>query len=44
MSSRHYEQGSEFPQFGQNELRLYSMKFCPFSERARLVLAEKQIP
>lgn len=36
--------GSEKPAEVKGQARLYSMKYCPFSHRVRLVLALKQIP
>lgn len=35
--------GSEFPALASNKLRLYSMRFCPYAQRARIVLLHKQI-
>ncbi|XP_068696183.1 glutathione S-transferase omega-1-like [Montipora foliosa] len=40
----HYSKGSEKPPLKGDVLRLYSMRFCPFAQRARLVLAAKKIP
>ncbi|CAH3195019.1 unnamed protein product, partial [Porites evermanni] len=39
----HYSKGSEKPPLKGDRLRLYSMRFCPFAQRARLVLAAKGI-
>ncbi|GAB1601912.1 glutathione S-transferase omega-1-like [Argonauta hians] len=36
--------GSKCPQLETSTLRLYSMRFCPFAERTRLVLEHKKIP
>lgn len=36
--------GSTRPPKKDNNLRLYSMSFCPFAERARLVLLAKKLP
>lgn len=36
--------GSQEPPRVEGLLRLYSMKFCPFAQRARLVLNAKGIP
>lgn len=44
MSSLHLTAGSEKPAEVKGQARLYSMKYCPFSHRVRLVLALKQIP
>ncbi|CAH1104325.1 unnamed protein product [Psylliodes chrysocephalus] len=44
MSSKHLTLGSEDPPKTEGLLRLYSMKFCPFAQRARLVLNAKNIP
>ena len=42
--SKHYETGSAFPELKKGILRIYSMKFCPYAERARIILAAKKIP
>nr|AYN44516.1 glutathione S-transferase O2 [Brachionus plicatilis] len=39
-----YSIGSTFPPLTPGIARLYSMRFCPYSHRVRLVLAEKNIP
>ncbi|CAH3195021.1 unnamed protein product [Porites evermanni] len=39
----HYSKGSEKPPFKDDRLRLYSMRFCPYAQRPRLVLAAKGI-
>nr|QUF59393.1 glutathione S-transferase GSTO1-2 [Brachionus angularis] len=44
MSSKHLGPGSTFPKLTKGKLRLYSMVFCPYAQRARLVLAAKNIP
>jgi hypothetical protein len=44
MSSIHLGEDSEFPPLSKGKLRLYSMVFCPYALRARLVLAAKNIP
>jgi glutaredoxin len=36
--------GSECPPLKENQLRLYNMRFCPYAQRAKLVLAAKNIP
>jgi hypothetical protein len=36
--------GSEKPPEVKGQARLYSMKYCPFSHRIRLILTLKQIP
>ena len=38
-----YSAGSEFPALKPGILRLYSMRFCPYSQRVRLVLEAKNI-
>lgn len=38
-----YAAGSEFPPLTKGILRLYSMRFCPYSQRVRLVLEAKNI-
>lgn len=44
MSLKSYTKGSELPPLQDGKLRLYSMRFCPFAQRTRLVLAHKKIP
>jgi glutathione S-transferase len=44
MSTRHLATGSPLPEVNPDLLRIYSMLFCPFAERTRLVLAHKNIP
>ncbi|UJR34290.1 hypothetical protein I4U23_021694 [Adineta vaga] len=41
---KHLKSGSECPQLKENQLRLYGMRFCPYVQRAKLVLAAKNIP
>lgn len=36
--------GSKKPEPVKNQGRLYSMKYCPFAHRVRLILTLKQIP
>ena len=36
--------GSAFPAYKKDTLRLYNMRFCPFTHRTRLVLVHKGIP
>ncbi|XP_019864783.1 pyrimidodiazepine synthase-like [Aethina tumida] len=43
MSNAHLRKGSTEPPKVEGLLRLYSMKFCPFVQRVRLVLAAKGI-
>jgi glutathione S-transferase len=43
-NQKHLKSGSECPPLKENQLRLYSMRFCPFVRRAKLVLAAKNIP
>jgi len=42
-SLKTFAAGSEFPPLSPGRLRLYSMRFCPFAQRTRLVLAYKGI-
>ncbi|KAK7498812.1 hypothetical protein BaRGS_00009904 [Batillaria attramentaria] len=44
MTLRTFEEGMPFPPMKPDTLRLYSMRFCPYAQRARLVLAHKNIP
>ena len=44
MSLKHLGPGSDLPALKKGNLRLYSMVFCPFAQRARLLLEHKQIP
>lgn len=39
----HFSKGSEKPAIPKHGLRLYSMRFCPYAERSRLVLAAKGV-
>ncbi|CAF3380130.1 unnamed protein product [Rotaria sp. Silwood2] len=41
---KHLKTGSECPPLKENQLRLYGMRFCPYVQRAKLVLAAKNIP
>ncbi|XP_067128585.1 pyrimidodiazepine synthase-like [Centruroides vittatus] len=43
MSGKCYEKGSSPPP-SNKEIRLYGMRFCPFTKRVRLVLTAKDIP
>lgn len=36
--------GSEQPPKDEGKLRLYSMEFCPYAHRARLILRAKGVP
>ncbi|XP_058805247.1 pyrimidodiazepine synthase-like [Phymastichus coffea] len=44
MSTLHLGPGSEQPPRVEGNIRLYSMKFCPFAHRVRLALSFKKIP
>jgi len=41
---KHLKAGSECPPLKENQLRLYNMRFCPYAQRAKLVLAAHNIP
>ena len=43
MSEYAYTAGSQFPPLTEGLVRLYSMRFCPYSQRVRLVLAAKNV-
>ncbi|XP_037075281.1 pyrimidodiazepine synthase-like isoform X2 [Pollicipes pollicipes] len=43
-TAKHLGSGSECPPLKPGTLRVYSMRFCPYAERTRLVLAAKHIP
>jgi glutaredoxin len=43
MSEYAYTTGSQFPPLAEGLVRLYSMRFCPYSQRVRLVLAAKNV-
>lgn len=44
MSLKHHVTGSPYPPLVNGKLRIYSMHFCPFAQRTRLVLAHLKIP
>uniref|UniRef100_A0A0B6ZPN1 Glutathione S-transferase omega n=1 Tax=Arion vulgaris TaxID=1028688 RepID=A0A0B6ZPN1_9EUPU len=44
MTEKHYKGGSVFPPTKPKLLRIYSMRYCPYAQRTRLVLAHKNIP
>ncbi|XP_068989662.1 pyrimidodiazepine synthase [Neodiprion pinetum] len=44
MSALHLSAGSNRPAPVDGKARLYSMKFCPYSHRARLILTLKNVP
>jgi glutathione S-transferase len=44
MSKIHLATGDSLPPLTPGKLRIYSMKYCPYAERTRLVLAAKNIP
>ncbi|XP_039274091.1 glutathione S-transferase omega-1-like [Styela clava] len=41
--SPHLKQGDAFPKKTKGTLRLYSMQYCPYAMRARLMLAKKNV-
>lgn len=44
MSDRHLEKGDALPSVDPSRMRLYSMRFCPFVHRTKLVLEHKKLP
>lgn len=44
MSEEHLAAGSACPPMKDGEVRLYGMRFCPFTQRVRIVLNVKNIP
>ncbi|KAJ9590881.1 hypothetical protein L9F63_016086 [Diploptera punctata] len=44
MNTKHLAEGSTNPPLSKGKLRLYSMRFCPYAQRAHLVLDAKKIP
>lgn len=43
VTQKTFAAGAEFPSTTAGKLRIYSMRFCPFAQRTRLVLAHKNI-
>jgi len=44
MTQKHFTSGSHYPELAADKLRVYSMRFCPYAQRTRLVLDYLQIP
>jgi glutathione S-transferase len=44
MSERHLAAGSAYPPLKGDTLRLYSMRYCPYAQRTRLVLSHLKVP
>ncbi|ESO91070.1 hypothetical protein LOTGIDRAFT_191561 [Lottia gigantea] len=44
MTQKSFATGSTYPPLADGVLRVYSMRFCPFAQRTRLVLQHKKIP
>uniref|UniRef100_A0A131Y9X5 Glutathione-dependent dehydroascorbate reductase n=1 Tax=Ixodes ricinus TaxID=34613 RepID=A0A131Y9X5_IXORI len=43
MTARAYQTGMAFPSLTPGQLRVYSLRFCPFAQRVLLILAAKNI-
>ncbi|XP_064611437.1 glutathione S-transferase omega-1-like [Liolophura sinensis] len=43
-TEKSFAKGTKFPPLKPGSLRLYSMRFCPFAQRTRLLLEHKNIP
>jgi len=44
MTEKSFASGSQCPELAPDKLRLYSMRFCPYAQRTRLVLDYLKIP
>uniref|UniRef100_A0A0B7B1M6 Glutathione S-transferase omega n=2 Tax=Arion vulgaris TaxID=1028688 RepID=A0A0B7B1M6_9EUPU len=44
MTQKTYSNGSAFPPKTPGLMRIYSMRFCPWAQRTRLILEHKKIP
>ncbi|ESN94052.1 hypothetical protein HELRODRAFT_180212 [Helobdella robusta] len=43
-TAKAYRKGSVFPPLEKGKLRLYSMRFCPYAERTRMILQFLNVP
>lgn len=43
-TQKNFAAGSKFPPNSSGKMRIYSMRFCPYAHRTRLVLEHKNIP
>lgn len=44
MSEKHLQKGDAFPKKTDDKFRLYSMHYCPYAQRARIILQVKNVP
>jgi len=44
LNTEHFAAGSQFPPLAKDKIRIYSMRFCPYVERAHLTAVAKNVP